>query len=398
MKPLTSLINQVLNTGQFPDKLNVAKVIPICKKNNPTLFTNYRPISLLPVISKVLERIMNNQLLMYFTNTKLLSDNQYGFRPHHSTEYAAVEIVDRITTQLDNNKLPISIFVDLSKAFDTLEKTILLKKLEHYRMESSALQLLKNYLTNREQFVKIYDIKSNVLPINTGVPQGSILCPLLFIVYVNDFSQASTVFKLITYADDPSLVSTFGSFTNSTNNSNTEYMINTELHNIAEWLKLNKLTLNINKTKYMIFQMPNKKVIVPTLTVDGVDIEKVQHFNLLGLILDTGEPLSTVQPPESLSRRSRHRGASLAGQPPGSRSRRSSHRGASLDGPATGEPLSTVQPPGSRSRRSSHRGAPLDGPTTGEPLSTVQPPRSRSRRPSHRGAALDGPTTTTTQC
>ena len=99
-----------LNTGQFPDKLKVAKVIPIFKKNDPTLFTNYRPISILPVISKVLERIMNNQLLMYFTNTKLLSDNQYGFRPHHSTEYAALEIVDRITTHLDNNQLPISIY------------------------------------------------------------------------------------------------------------------------------------------------------------------------------------------------------------------------------------------------------------------------------------------------
>ena len=162
MKPLTLLINQVLNTEQFPDKLKVAKVIPIFKKNDPTLFTNYRPISLLPVISKVLERIMNNQLLMYFTNTKLLSDNQYGFRPHHSTEYAALEIVDRITTHLDNNQLPISIFLDLSKAFDTLDHTILLKKIEHYGLEPSALQLLKSYLTNREQFVKIDDIKSNV--------------------------------------------------------------------------------------------------------------------------------------------------------------------------------------------------------------------------------------------
>ena len=173
------------------------------------------------------------------------------------------------------------------KAFDTLDHTILLKKLEHYGLEPSALQLLKSYLTNREQFVKIDDIKSNVLPINTGVPQGSILGPLLFIIYINDFSQASNVFKFITYADDTSLVSTLGSFTNGTNNPNTEHMINIELHNIAEWLKLNKLTLNINKTKYMIFQMPNKKVTVPTLTIDGVNIERVQHFNFLGLILDT---------------------------------------------------------------------------------------------------------------
>ena len=118
---------------------------------------------------------MNNQLLMYFTNTKLLSDNQHGFRPHRSTEYAALEIVDRITTHLNNNKLPISIFLDLSKAFDKLDRTILLKKLL-----------------------------------------------------------------------DSSLVSTLGSFTNGTNNTNTEHMINTELYNIAEWLKLNKLSLKIS--------------------------------------------------------------------------------------------------------------------------------------------------------
>ena len=121
MKPVTLLINQVLNTAQFPDKLKVAKVIPIFKKNYPTL----------RLLFQVLERIMNNQLFMHFTNTKLLCDNQYGFRPHHSTEYA-----------------------DLSKTFYTLDHTILLKKLEHYGLESSALQLLKSYLTNREQFVK----------------------------------------------------------------------------------------------------------------------------------------------------------------------------------------------------------------------------------------------------
>ena len=222
MKPLPLLINQVLNTGQFLDKFKVAKFIPIFKKHYPSLFTNYRPISLLPVISKVLEIIMNNQLFMYFTNTKLLSDNQYGFRPHHSTEYAGLEIVDRITTHLDNNQLPISIFLDLPKACDTLDHTILFKKLIHYGLESSALQLLKSYLTNREQFVKIYDIKSNVLPINTGVPQGSILGSLLFIIYIlKKNSQASIQYKFITYADDTSLVSTLGSFTNGTNNPNT---------------------------------------------------------------------------------------------------------------------------------------------------------------------------------
>lgn len=143
VKPLIVLINQVLNTGKFPDKLKIAKVIPIYKQNDPTSFSNFRPISLLPVISKVIAKNMYNQLLTYFTNTNLLSDNQYGFRPHNSTEYAALEMVDRINTQMDQNQLPISIFL-LSKAFDTLDHSNLLEKLKYkyYGLETTSIHII----------------------------------------------------------------------------------------------------------------------------------------------------------------------------------------------------------------------------------------------------------------
>ena len=155
IKPLTLLINQVLNTGIFPDELKIAKVIPLFKKDDPTLLKNYRPISLLSTIAKVMEKIIFTQLSSYFNEHKFIFDNQYGFRPKHSTEYAALELVDRIITQMDKKEAPINIFLDLSKAFDTIDHTIFLAKLRYYGIHDTALLLLKSYLNNRKQLCRI---------------------------------------------------------------------------------------------------------------------------------------------------------------------------------------------------------------------------------------------------
>ena len=202
VKHLTTLIKQVFNTGIFPDKLKLARVIPLYKKGNPSLLNNYRPISLLPVISKVIEKILSNQLRSYFESNKLFYENQYGFRSDHSTEYATLELIDRIISKMDNDEIPFSIFLDLSKAFDTIDHKILLEKLKHYGIDGIPFQLFKSYLSDRKQYVEINDAKSDVLQITTGVPQGSILEPVLLIIYINDFSQASQVFNFISYADD----------------------------------------------------------------------------------------------------------------------------------------------------------------------------------------------------
>ena len=285
IKPLTLLINQVLNTGIFPDELKIAKVIPLFKKDDPKLLKNYRPISLLPTISKVVEKIIFTQLSTYFNENKLIFDNQYGFRPKHSTEYAALELVDRIITQMDKKEVPINIFLDLSKAFDTIDHTVLLAKLRYYGIHDTALLLLKSYLNNRKQYVEFEDTKSEILPITIGVPHGSILGPLLFIIYINDFSQASNIFKFIMYADDTTLFSNLKSFGN--NIQTKEYLINAELSNVIEWLHINKLSLNKSKSKYMIFHVPNKDIQYLTLKIDNVIIEKVDEFSFLGLTMDT---------------------------------------------------------------------------------------------------------------
>ena len=206
LKPLTIVIKQSLITGIFPDELKIAKVIPLFKKNDASVIDNYRPISLLPSISKLFEKVVFLQLSEYFTCSKLLHEGQYGFRENHSTELASVELMDRIISAVDRKTLPITIFMDLSKAFDTLNHNIL-DKLYHYGIRETALCWFKDHLTNRQQYVEIDDTASDKRVITTGIPQGSILGPLLFLIYMNDISYTSQLFKFILYADDTTLFS-----------------------------------------------------------------------------------------------------------------------------------------------------------------------------------------------
>ena len=216
---LTVIINQSLTTGIFPDKLKIAQVIPLYKKGNAHIFDNYRPISLLPSISKIIEKIVFNQLYDYFVKKELIYSSQYGFRQLHSTELASLELVDRITKNLDNRQISISIFLDLSKAFDTLNHSILLDKLRYYGITGTANNWFHSYLINRQQFVLYENTKSNMMPISTGVPQGSILGPLLFLIYMNDINEATEKFSAILYADDTSLVEPICTFDASTKKS-----------------------------------------------------------------------------------------------------------------------------------------------------------------------------------
>ena len=286
VKPITIIINQMLTTGIFPEKLKIAKVIPLYKKDDAAFFNNYRPISLLPAISKIFEKVIFKQLYQFFSEKKLLYKSQYGFRTEHSTEFAAVEVVDRILTEMDQMNTPINVFLDLSKAFDTLDHEILLEKLLYYGIKGVSLKLMESYLTNRKQYVNIDGTCSEMSTLNTGVPQGSILGPLLFIIYINDIAEASKIFNFIIYADDTTLSTTLEIVLKDNNTRTTSQVINEELMLVSNWLKLNKLSLNVQKSKYMIFHTPKKKVDSLHLTIDGTIIERVSDFNFLGLTLD----------------------------------------------------------------------------------------------------------------
>ena len=283
--PLSIIINQTLNTGIFPDTLKVAKVRPLYKKGDDRSFSNYRPISLLPSFSKIFEKVIYQQTYSYFQTHNLLYSSQYGFRSGHSTELAGLEIVDRIIQELDKNEIPINIYLDLSKAFDTLDHDILLQKLKFYGITGINLDVFKNYLSGRRQYVEFENVNSDIMHIKTGVPQGSVLGPLLFIVYINDIANASNIFKCISYADDTTLTSILSLF----GLNNTPHMydnINTELDKISEWLKINKLSLNVDKTKFMLFHMPQKNIETPIIIIDNTVIECVDSFNFLGIYLD----------------------------------------------------------------------------------------------------------------
>ena len=286
VKPLTLITNQVLCTGIFPDKLKIAKVIPIFKKGDATDLNNYRPISLLPAISKIIENVIYNQTYNYFDHNKIFYAHQYGFRKQHSTELAVLELVDRTIFTLDKDETPINIFLDLSKAFDTLNHTILLNKLHHYGIRDGSLNLFKRYLQNRKQYVVINNAKSDTLDITTGVPQGSILGPLLFIIYINDLPNASDIFHSIMYADNTNLSASLQSIESINPNETVDSLINKELSKISEWLSLNRLSLNVKKSKYIVHKMTNKKVNNLQLNINGIAIEKVYDFNFLGLTLN----------------------------------------------------------------------------------------------------------------
>ena len=245
IKPtLTGIFKQSLHTGIFPDKLKIAKVISIYKKGSLNDVSNYRPISLLPSISKIFDNFIFIQLSTYLNEHKLLHDSQYGFRKGHSTELASIELIDRITQDLDKGKIPISIFLDLWKAFNTLDHDILLQKLNHYGIRSVELKLLTNYLRGRTRYVAYDKATSDIYPITTGVPQGSILGPLLFIIYIYDIWNASKLFKMIIYAGDTTLYSTLDVFGTITTKE-----INLEITKITDCLKLNKLSINFTCLK-----------------------------------------------------------------------------------------------------------------------------------------------------
>jgi hypothetical protein len=253
-QPLVNLINLSLATGIFPDKLKIAKVIPIYKMGDTDCFANYRPISLLPNFSKFFEKVMYNGLMELIEKHDILYSSQFGFREKHSTSLAITHLVNKITSAIDRKEITVGVFLDLAKALDTIDHDILLAKLDHYGMRGQALQWISSYFYCRKQYVQYKETFSSYHTIKCGVPQGSILGPLFFLLYINDISNASNLTESLIFADDTSV------FYSHSDPNHLQYVMNNELHNFDLWLKSNKLSVNLKKNKYVIFKTSKKKI------------------------------------------------------------------------------------------------------------------------------------------
>ena len=279
---LSHIFNRSLATGKVPSQLKIAKVTPIFKSGDNKTFSNYRPISILPSISKILEKIMYVRLHDFITLNNILSPHQYGFRAKRSTYMAINDLYCKITNDLDNKLHSLGIFLDLSKAFDTLNHEILLHKLNTYGIRGHANAWIESYLSDRKQHVVFNQKTSFVGNIVCGVPQGSILGPLLFLIYINDLPLSSPTSHFIIFADDTNIL-----FSHK-DPDQLETLINKELNNISNWFKLNKLSLNIDKTNFMTFK--NKHSKTPDLNfkivIDNINIEKVKITKFLGILID----------------------------------------------------------------------------------------------------------------
>ena len=236
----------------IPSQLKIAKVVPIFKSGDSLNMDNYRPISLLNVFSKILEKIVHKRLSNHLETNKLLSPFQFGFRKNISTIHPLTKFLNFIAKSNNNNKFAIAMFCDLRKAFDTCDHSILLKKLKSLGVTGTELSWFHNYLTGRKQFVSIGGKSSSLLDILIGVPQGSILGPLLFLIYINDLPQCSQLLAIL-FADDTTLLASHENL-----NSLTTF-VNAEFKKICFYFRQNKLSLHPKKTHFLLFS-PNKNI------------------------------------------------------------------------------------------------------------------------------------------
>ena len=267
-----------MKEGIFPSALKYSEVIPIFKSGSKKLTTNWRPITLLNPFSKIFERCIYNRLNNFFKINGTIYKNQFGFQKKISTENAVLKIYNEIAKRMEEGEYVLSLFLDLKKAFDTVDHQLLLSKLYKYGIRGNAYHLLKSFLTDRQQCTLVNGCKSSYKRVQCGVPQGSTLGPLLFIIYINDFYKCSE-FNLNLFADDAYL-----SLYNSSPES-LEHKTNQQLTNVKNWLQVNKLTLNTSKSTYIVFSKAKSKYQFQVKIGEEI-LEQAESVKYLGIVID----------------------------------------------------------------------------------------------------------------
>ena len=277
--PISDIFNCILSTGIYPDILKTACVTPIFKSGDSYNVKNYRPISGLPVLNLIIEKLLHSRFVSFIDKNNIIVDEQFGFRRGRCTSDAVTKLLSNIYKSFNNNEYFGAIFLDLSKAFDTVSHTLLLKKLEYYGFRGKSYSLIKSYLQNRKQYVSVSKCNSGLKTMKHGVPQGSVLGPLLFLLYINDFTNCLHYTSSIMYADDTTIYKSGKCISKLCN------ILENDLNNIVEWFNLNFLTLNIEKTIFTVFSYRHIPSDVKVL-LGNKYILNTSTVNFLGVSLD----------------------------------------------------------------------------------------------------------------
>ena len=276
---LEYIFNLCINQGYFPGELKVGCLTPVFKKGDKLNVENYRPICSLSPLSKIFERIIYNKMIIYIEKNKILSESQFGFRRKMSTETAIMKFMDYVHSGLYSKHYVGTIFMDLSKAFDVMNHDILKLKLEHYGFRGIFLDFMMQFVQDRQYFVNANGLNSEIRNVNIGVPQGSTLGPLLFLIYVNDMKNSSSILKFIQFADDTTILF------NCPNFDLLKSTLETEGNKVIEWLIANKLLINLTKTQCMLFTFKRQKPLL-SVKLNDIVVEEQDTLTFLGVVID----------------------------------------------------------------------------------------------------------------
>ena len=289
---VSGFFNKFMMIGKFPDILKIGKITPIFKKGNPQLLDNYRPVSIIPIFAKIFEKVIYSRLYSFLTAMNVIYDKQFGFRKNHSTTHAINYSINEILGKIEAKNHVIGIFLDLSKAFDTIDHQKLLNKLEYYGIRGICHNLLTSYLSNRKQFTNFQQILSDECSVEYGVPQGSVLGPLLFLIYINDIVNCTDLGTFVLFADDTNI------FVSGRSKADAYKNANLVLNNVSEYMIKNQLHINMSKSVHMHFKPSinfsdrltcarvREHGSEPVIKIGNQKLKKVDQVKFLGVIID----------------------------------------------------------------------------------------------------------------